>query len=46
MSEPEYILIPQERSKYNVKNGLIGLNRDILIHLTKYFKNDADIVEV
>jgi hypothetical protein len=39
-------LIAEEIFKYNVANGLTGLNRDILIGLTKDFKNDSDIVEV
>jgi hypothetical protein len=39
-------LIAEEISRYNVANGVIGLNRDILIHLTKDFKNDSDIAEV
>jgi hypothetical protein len=46
MSVPELVLIAEEISRYNVANGLTGLNRDIHIGLTKDFKNDSDIVEV
>jgi hypothetical protein len=35
-----------EKWKCNIENGLLGMLRDICILLTKYFKNDSDIIEV
>jgi hypothetical protein len=46
MSEPERVLIAEELSLCNIVNGLLGMNRDINIKLTKYFKNNNDLIEV
>jgi hypothetical protein len=35
-----------EKWKCNIENGLLGMLRDICILLTKFFKNDSDIIEV
>jgi hypothetical protein len=32
--------------KCNIVNGVLGMNRDINIKLTKYFKNNVDLIEV
>jgi hypothetical protein len=32
--------------KYNIKNGVIGLNKYCCMILTKYFKDNNDIIEV
>jgi hypothetical protein len=38
--------IVDKLDEYNVFNGLIGMNRDINNKLTKYIKNDKDMIEV
>jgi hypothetical protein len=35
-----------EKWKCNITNGMVGMNRDINIKLTKYFKTDGDVIEV
>jgi hypothetical protein len=35
-----------EKWKCNIENGLLGMLRNICILLTKYFKNEKDIIEV
>jgi hypothetical protein len=35
-----------EKWKCNIPNSLLGMLRNICILLTKYFKNEADVVEV
>jgi hypothetical protein len=35
-----------EKYRCNIRNGIIGMNRDINNKLTKFFKEDNDIVEV
>jgi hypothetical protein len=40
--------INEEMEKWNcnIPNGFLGMMRDICILLTKWFKNDVDLVEV
>jgi hypothetical protein len=35
-----------EKWKCNILNGGVGMLRDICMRVTKYFKNDSDIIEV
>jgi hypothetical protein len=35
-----------EKWKCNILNGVVGMLRDICMRVTKYFKNDSDIIEV
>jgi hypothetical protein len=35
-----------EKWKCNILNGAVGMLRDICVRVTKYFKNDSDIIEV
>jgi hypothetical protein len=38
--------IDEELKQSNIPNGLFGMLRDVCILLTKYFKNEKDIIEV
>jgi hypothetical protein len=35
-----------EKWKCSILNGVVGMLRDICMRVTKYFKNDSDIIEV
>jgi hypothetical protein len=42
----ESVILLNVFEEFNIKNGLPGMNRDLNMNLIKFFKNDADIIEV